>query len=271
MTIASHGRFVWYELSTTDVEAAKAFYTKVIGWEVRDALVSGSPYALFTAGSASVGGLMEMPEGVRRMGGRSSWLGYVCVEDIDATAKQIGGLGGAMHMPPMDVPNVSRFSIFADPQGARLALLKWRNPGQQRPADLGAPGHVGWHELLAADWEQALMFYGKIFGWKKAGADVGAMGTYQLFSTGGPAMGGMLNKPDEMPVPFWLFYFNVADIDAAAQRVKAGGGQILDGPVEVHGGSWVMQCADPQGAVFGLEGLRSRAPVGYFVRTGSTP
>jgi predicted enzyme related to lactoylglutathione lyase len=176
-----------------------------------------------------------------------------------------------VYVPPTNLPNVSRFSIFADPQSARLALLKWLRPDQQQPADPGVPGCVGWHELLATDWEQALAFYGELFGWKNAGADVGEMGTYQMFSAGGQTIGGMLNKPEMMPAPLWLYYFNVDDLDAAAQRVKAGGGQILDGPVEVADSSWIVQCADPQGAIFALEGMRSRKPVGYFERRSRDP
>ncbi len=269
--VTSHGRFAWYELLTTDTEAAKAFYTKVMGWGTQDASVPGSTYTLFTAGRVLVGGLMGIAEAARKMGARPSWLGYVSVEDVDTAADRIRRLGGAVHIPPTDLPDVSRFSIFADPQAARLALLKWLQPGQQQPTDPDAPGCVGWHELLAADWEQALAFYGEIFGWKKAGVDTGEMGTYQLFSAGGQTIGGILTKPETMPVPFWLYYFNVDDLDAVAQRVKAEGGQILDGPVEVSGGSWIVQCADPQGAIFALEGMRSRKPVGYFERRSRDP
>jgi len=263
----SHGHFVWYELITTDLEAAKVFYTKVIGWSARDASARGRPYTLFAAGGASVSGLMELPEDARKMGGKASWIGYVGVDDVDATAERIKRLGGAVHVPPTEVPDISRFSIFADPQTARLALFQWLRPSQEPPAELGAPGRVGWHELLAADWEQALAFYGELFGWQKADADIGEMGTYQLFSVGGQTIGGMLTKPSMIPSPFWLYYFNVADIDTAAQRVRAGGGEILDGPLELPGGSWVVQCTDPQGAIFALEGKRGRAPPGYFERS----
>ncbi len=103
-----------------------------------------------------------------------------------------------------------------------------------------------------------MAFYGELFGWQKADADVGEMGTYQLFSAGGQTIGGMVTKPPTMPAPFWLYYFNIGDLDAAAQRVQAGGGQILDGPFEVPGGSWIVQCTDPQGAMFALEGMRGR-------------
>jgi predicted enzyme related to lactoylglutathione lyase len=262
----SHGRFAWYELITTDVEAAKAFYTNVIGWGTLDASAPGRVYTLFTAGKALVSGLMDLPEDARNMGGKPSWVGYVEVDDVDATANRIKRLGGVVHVPPTDVSNISRFSIFSDPQAARLALFKWLNPGQDQPAELGAPGRVGWHELLADDWEKALAFYGELFGWQKADADIGKIGTYQLFSAGGQTIGGMLNKPAVIPVPFWLYYFNISDIDAAAQRVTTGGGQILDGPLEMPGGSWIVQCADPQGAIFALEGKRGHNPIGYFER-----
>jgi predicted enzyme related to lactoylglutathione lyase len=95
------------------------------------------------------------------------------------------------------------------------------------------------------------------------------LGTYQLFSAGGETIGGMVTGPSNMPAAFWLYYFNVGDIEAAAKRVTAGGGRVLGGALELPGGSWVIQCADPQGAAFALEGERSRNPVGYFERVGS--
>ncbi len=258
-----HGRFAWYELMTTDVEAAKAFYTKVMDWGTLDASVSGRAYILFTAGKAVVSGLMDLPEDARNTGGKPSWVGYVGVNDVDVTADRIKRLGGAVHVPPTDVPNISRFSIFADPQTARLGLLKWLKPRQDQPAEL-APGRVGWHELLATDWEKALAFYRELFGWQKADAHIGEMSTYQLFSAGGQTIGGMFTKRPMSPAPFWLYYFNIGDIDAATQRVKAGGGQILDDPLEVPGGSWIVQCMDPQGAMFALEGKRRHDSIGYF-------
>ncbi|MGD0023475.1 MAG: VOC family protein [Xanthobacteraceae bacterium] len=265
----SHGRFVWYELMTTDVEAAMAFYTKVMGWGAWDASVPGRAYILFTIGEDAVSGLMDLSEDARKMGAKPSWVGYVGVNDVDAAADRVKRLGGAVHVPPTDIPNISRFSVFADPQTARLALFKWLKPGQEQPAELSTPGRVGWHELLAADWEKALAFYGELFGWQKADADIDAMGTYQLFSAGGQTIGGMFTKPPMVPVPFWLYYFNIGDIDAAAKRVKAGGGQILDGPIEVPGGSWFVRCTDPQGAMFALIGKRSNKGIGYFERVAS--
>ena len=254
--VNTHGCFTWYELVTSDVEAAKAFYAKVVGWDTTDASISGLAYTLFTAGKASVSGLMELPEEARQLGVRPSWTGYVGVDDVDATVDRVKQLGGAVYVPPKDIPNVSRFSVVADPQMATLALLKWLRPDRDQPTELGASGHVGWHELLAADWEQVWAFYSALFGWQKSLADTDVMGTYQLFSIGGQMIGGMFTKSPTVPVPFWLYYFNVDDIDAAAKRVNACNGQVINGPIEVPDGSWVVQCADPQGAIFGLVGKR---------------
>lgn len=266
---SSHGHFAWYELITTDVAAAKAFYTKVIGWGAQDASVPGGTYVLFTTGNAVVAGLMGLPDGAQATGAKPHWVGYVAVQDVDAAVAHIRRLGGVVHIPPTDIPNISRFAVFADPQTATLALLTSHTPDHAQPADVSAPGRVGWHELFAADWEQALTFYRELFGWQKADAEIGEPGTYQLFATGAQTIGGMLTKPPIMPVPFWLYYFNVDNIEAAAKRVEAGGGKILNGPSEGPGGNWTVHCADPQGALFALEGQRGRRAIGYFERAPS--
>ena len=261
--INSHGRFVWYELMTADKETAKAFYAGVVGWGTRDVSMSGAAYSLFTAGDAPVTGMMNLPDNVSGAGVTPHWVGYVGVDDVDAAIVRIKELGGAVHVPPTNFPNVSRFSVVADPQMATLALIKGLQPAQVRSAEPDTPGRVGWHELLATDWKKAFAFYRKLFGWQKADAHTGAMGTYQQFSAGGETIGGMFTKPPVLPFPFWLYYFNIAGIDAAARRVEAGGGQILFGPTEVPGGAWIVHCVDPQGAIFALLDRHPRKAIGY--------
>jgi uncharacterized protein len=95
------------------------------------------------------------------------------------------------------------------------------------------------------------------------------MGTYQGFSVGGKTIGGMLTKPPTLPLPFWLYYFNTDDVQAAAKRVEAGGGQILYGPTGVPGGAWIVHCTDPQGAIFALLDRRVRKASVYFERAAS--
>ncbi len=233
----SGGRFVWYELATTDIEAAKAFYTGVLGWGTGDASMPGSVYTLFTAGDAPVAGLMKLPADAIRAGATPQWTGYVGVDDVDAAAGQVEKLGGIVRIPPMDLPNVSRFSVIADPEMVTLVLV---------------PGRVVWHELLASDLERAFAFYRNLLGWKKTDVHTGSMGTYQQFSDGTETVGGIFARPEMPLLSQWLYYFKVAGIDEAAKRVQAGGGQILYGPVSVPGGARMVHCTDPQGALFAL-------------------
>jgi len=251
-----HGQFVWYELTTTDIERAKTFYAEVLGWGTQDVSMPSMGYSLFTLGKASVSGLMRLPADADKMGQKPRWIGYVRVDDVDAAAALVGQLGGAVHVPPMNFDNVSRFAVAADPQMASFGLISWLRPAQLLHAETNTPGCVAWHELLAADREKALAFYGSLFGWQKAEATVGRMGTYQLFSAGEQTIGGVVTKPRKVSMASWVYYFNVGDIDAAMQRVKSGGGQVLEGPLEVPGGSWILQCLDPQGAMFALVGKR---------------
>lgn len=252
-------RFVWYELMTTDTASARLFYGSVVGWGTRDASMPQMAYTLFTTGERPVAGLMDLPEQARRMGAPSSWIGYISVADVDQAAARVKSLGGQEFVPPTDIPEVGRFAVVADPQQAGFVLFR-PLPGQTPPEDPapGTPGHIGWHELYAVDWQKAFDFYSTMFGWQKGDPfDMGEMGIYQLFTAGGPPIGGMFNKPRSMPTPFWLFYFNVDDIDAAVSRTEGGGGKLLNGPMQVPGGDWIVQCKDPQGAMFALVGKRT--------------
>jgi uncharacterized protein len=253
------GCFAWYELMTTDVGAAEAFYRHVVGWGVQDASTPDLPYTLFTAAKARVGGLMNLPEEGRKMGATPRWMGYVGVNDVEVTASRIKRLGGTVYVPPTNT-NIGLISVVADPQRATFALVNGLKPARQIPAESGKPGRVGWHELHADDWEKVFAFYSEIFGWQKADAEISHTDAYQLFSAGGLTIGGMCAKWPAQPLPFWLLYFNVADIGAAVERVKASGGQVFEGPLELPDGSGIARCADPQGAQFALQGKRSHDP-----------
>ena len=258
----THGAFVWYELMTSDVAAAKSFYADVNGWDLQEMPMPGMTYTIANAGGTAVAGLMALPDQVRDAGGRPGWIGYVAVDDVDAGAAAFARDGGMVHRAPDDIPGVGRFAVVADPQGAVLCLFKGSDPEPAAPKPLMArpPGHAGWHELLAFDHAALFDFYAGQFGWTRDTAvDMGGMGVYQLFAHGGAAIGGMMNKPAEVPAPFWLYYFITDGIDEAAERVKAGGGTVINGPHEVPGGMWILQCLDPQGAIFALVGPRKRA------------
>lgn len=247
--------FVWYELMTTDLEAAEGFYAHVVGWTTADAGMPGMRYTIASAGGAGVGGMMALPPESVAAGARPGWLGYVGVDDVDRVASQAAQAGGAIQRPGADIPGVGRFAVVADPHGAVFALFKGNSPEAPPAAPPGTPGQVGWHELQAGELEPAFAFYSGLFGWTRDQAiDMGPMGAYQLFAAGAGPIGGMMKRVPEVPMPFWLYYFNVGGIDAAVERAKSRAGQIVHGPVEVPGGAWIAQCLDPQGAMFALVG-----------------
>ncbi|MBV8849771.1 MAG: VOC family protein [Methylobacteriaceae bacterium] len=250
--MAGAGKFVWYELMTNNLDAAEKFYADVVGWKMKDAGMPGMRYTLAHAGESRAAGLMAIPPDAAAAGARPGWIGYVGVDDVDAYAKRVKDKGGAVHREPADIPTVGRFAIVGDPQGVMFALFKGEGTPPP-PATPGTPGHAGWHELHAIDGVKAFDFYSGMFGWTKGTTmPMGDLGVYQLFAINGVEIGGMMTKMPQSPVPFWVYYFNVPEIKAAEARVKAGGGQIINGPMEVPGGSWILQAIDPQGAMFAL-------------------
>jgi predicted enzyme related to lactoylglutathione lyase len=255
---SEHGHFVWYELLTTDLAAAEAFYHQVLGWRAQDASTPKFAYRMLTGEAGPVSGLMGLPpEGLQR-GAAPRWVGYVAVDDLDAVMSRLKTLGGTTYVPPTD-SNIGRIAIVADPQTATLALVQGLTVDVPSRDGEGI-GRVGWHELLAAEWRQAFTFYEGLFGWQKPASDeAGPAEGYQLFAAGTDTLGGMFTKLPRAPFPFWLYYFNVADMTIALQRVSAHGGKVVQGPVELSDGIWIARCIDPQGAMFALRGERPAA------------
>ena len=253
-----HGRFIWYELLTTDQEDAKRFYGEVVGWIYDDMTAADMTYSVANADDAGVAGIMLIPPQAKAMGVPPNWSGYVYVDDCDAAAEKVKTLGGSVMRDPQDIPGIGRFAVVADPSGAVFQVMKPVPPPQARPKIApGTKGHADWRELYSGDVDQALAFYAEMFGWKKdAVHDMGPMGSYILFANQDGQVGGMMNKPVQVARPGWLYYFQVGDIDSAAARVTSAGGRIVNGPMEVPGGAWIIQGVDPQGAMFALVGRK---------------
>ena len=249
----SAAHFVWYELMTADASAATAFYTEAVGWKAEDSGMPGMAYTLMKVGDAQVAGIMPTPVELQTRGTPSAWSGYVAVDDVDAMEARVLAAGGQVLRRAEDIPEVGRFAVVTDPQGASFMLFKpaRNDPPPMPPAE--APGTVGWHELRARDGAAVFGFYAALFGWTKGeGLDMGAQGTYQLFEIDGVPSGAVMNKESDSPMPSWRYYFRVDAIDAALRRVKKLGGTVTMGPHEVPGGLWVAHALDPQGAVFAL-------------------
>ena len=260
MTPSNHrGRFVWYELMTKDSAAAQAFYTDVVGWGTTPFEGASLPYTMWTKGEAPVGGVFEIPASEKSP---PHWMGHVGVPDVDATTARVKELGGRVLMGPEDVPNVGRYVVFADPQGAVIAAFKGLQEMSSGDAE-PEPGDVSWHELATTDHEAAFAFYSDLFGWEKQQAmDMGEGGLYQMYGLGDRMIGGMYNKSAGLPdadknkaepgPPAWLYYISVADLNESVSKVKSKGGTIVVEPMEVPGGSRIAVGIDPQGAAFGL-------------------
>ncbi|MDB5572807.1 MAG: hypothetical protein JWN93_3990 [Hyphomicrobiales bacterium] len=252
-----NGDFVWYDLMTTSPADAQAFYGAVLGWTAQESGVAGMTYNVLSVGETGFGGVMALSAEALAGGARPGWLGYIGASDVDESATRVKQAGGTVHRPPQDIPGVGRFAVVADPHGAVFMLFKGAGPMPPPPADPNAPGLPGWRELHAGDGVSDFDFYSGLFGWTKDQAmDMGPMGVYQIFAINGVARGGVMTKTAEMPAPAWIYYFNADEIDDAAGRVTANGGTILNGPHEVPGGMWIVQCLDPQGALFALVGPR---------------
>lgn len=245
-----NGDFCWYDLITSDVAGGVDFYSKVVGWQVETWGDGSMP--LLKAGERAVGAVNPAPAGVQPY-----WLAYVQVADLDATLAKAVELGGAVVEPRNPVPGMGAFAVLRDPEGVPVALFEASGPmptGRQE-----RPGEFAWGELTTSDIARTLDFYSQVFGWTAGEAmDMGPVGTYQMFRTGGNAgpshNGAIYLKPDDAPACGWLHYANVDSVKAAAGRVTEGGGQIQMGPMEVPGGDFIVMGIDPQGAAFAVYG-----------------
>lgn len=250
MTTAQPGRFVWYELMTTDPAAAIAFYSDVVGWTTQK--WETGDYTMWVGSQGPLGGVMPLAEEAKKMGAPPHWMANLEVADVDAAVETLRTRGGQVYVPPMDMPKIGRFAVVADPQGATIALFK--PEGEMGSHDTNKAGEIGWHELITTDHEAAFRFYSEIVGWEKTGEmDMGPMGKYVMFGRDGQSLGGMMTKPKEMPGPSaWLYYITVSDLDAALERCKAKEARLLNGPMDVPGGQRIAQLMDPQGVAFAL-------------------
>lgn len=242
------GRYLWYETLTTDVDAAEAFYTKVVGWGTQQWDGADTPYHMWANGERAIGGLMKLPADAQAS---PHWLGYIGTPDATATTADAERFGAKVWLRNKHVPTVGTMSVMQDPFGAYFAAYTPETPST--PAHSQA-GDIDWHEIATTDVDACFTFYSTLFGWEKLEAhDMGPMGVYQEYGLGGRPFGGIYVKPDEMPgPPHILYYIRVEDLDAAVGRTKERGGIVMHGPVDVPGGDRVAVCVDPQGAMFGL-------------------
>jgi predicted enzyme related to lactoylglutathione lyase len=251
-----HGRFVWYELMTPNPARAARFYTTLVGWGAHE-WGGGAPYTMWTNGGAPLGGIWPMPTELEVRGAVPQWLPYIGTRDVDVTVGEAVRLGGSVVRQPEDIPGTGRFAVLKDPQGAVFAIYRSVGGSGLASDAPSRPGEFSWHELTTTDHVAAFDFYSRLFGWQKTGAlDMGPMGIYQMFGQGERVYGGMFDKTPGMPLPpNWLCYIQVEDVKRAAELVEREGGTVINEPMEVPNGYWIVQCVDPDGAAFALHEL----------------
>lgn len=235
-----HGRFVWFEIVTSNVDDAKAFWTRVGGFDAVEAKMAGSPYLILTGPGGRIGGIVAP-----RMDGVPPHVtAYLSVADVDGAAAAVTEHGGKVIVPPSDLP-IGRFAVVADPQGATFQLWRDRTGDEERGRG------VNWVELWARDADQAVPFYQAVFG---HGHEVMPMqtGPYHLLGVGEESVAGVMTSPDADVPPMWLPYFEVEDVDQVVARARANGGAVHAEPMSVEGVGRFAILADRQGVVAGV-------------------
>lgn len=253
------GSNVWYELMTTDPDGATAFYGNVVGWKISESIPGNQDYRMIGRSDGGfAGGVLGLTDEMRQHGARPIWLGYIGVDDVDATVSKIEAKGGKALMPAFDIPQ-GRIAMVADPQGNPFYVMKPIPPADKPDAEgdvfsATAEQRVGWNELTTADPAAARQFYDELFGWTSDDfMPMGELGEYRFFAHNGTTIGAVCGV---MPggSSGWRYYFRVPSISTAVEAVKAGGGTVSMGPHEVPGGDHIIIGNDPQGAEFALVG-----------------
>ena len=242
----NEAKFVWHELMTVDPKSAKEFYPKLFGWTFRDQEMGGhGSYTMWMAGDRAVGGMMAID---KSHGFPSAWYGYATVPAVDAAARRAPQQGAKVLVPPTDVPDIGRFAMLQDAQGAVVSAFKPMGPDMEEEAP--RVGQFCWDELHTTDTKAACAFYGEVFGWKIQGEDMGGgFGMYHLLRWGEHERGGIVKSRDG--VSRWYAYVLVDDVDALAKQAEKLGGKLVAPPMDIPMGRFAM-VVDPAGAPFAL-------------------
>jgi predicted enzyme related to lactoylglutathione lyase len=250
-------KFVWHDLMTSDVEGAKRFYGELVNWTFKKD--ANSPYTMAFSDGKDVAGLLPLDA---KMKAPPHWIGYIAVADVDAHVKTLEKQGAKVLAPVMLLPDVGKWAVIADPQGAVFAAFQYQGKTAPKPEtnEMPAPYTFCWDENLTADPDAAANFYATAFGWKVDKMDMAAFGSYWLLRRPGvkgpdgmdKSAGGVMQRPPGMPVSAWMTYLAIPDADASAEKAKRLGANVVMPPTDIPNIGRFFSAIDPQGAALGF-------------------
>jgi uncharacterized protein len=243
------GTFSWTDLTTTDQDGAKAFYSALFGWEATDNPVGdGIVYSTMSLGGKDVAAISPQPEAQRDAGAPPAWNSYVTVQSADAALERAKQLGATVHAPAFDVMDVGRMGVIQDPQQA--FVLVWEPKSHRGASLVNVAGALCWNELATSDVDASSGFYGELFEWTYEPIEESPIRYLVIKNTDGHGNGGIRPR-QEMEPSYWLVYFGSNDLEADVAKAGELGGNALVPPMEAGPGR-IAVLQDPQGAVFAL-------------------
>jgi len=242
------GRFVWYDLVTNDIPAARAFYGELFDWEFEEIPDHPNKFVLIRSGGIPIGGLVQLdrqnPDSTE-----SQWIGSLSVTNVDSMVQRFVDRGGAVLGGPVDIERRGRVAVVSDPQGAILALV--RTEDGDPPAREPRIDDWLWQELWTTDGPSALVFYQETMGYQSQTVEVD-VGAYHVLQRDGHSYAGLAQLPWDSVPPVWLPYIKVEDPAAMAGRVEGLGGRVVLSPDQIRNGNAAV-IEDPTGGMLAIQ------------------
>jgi len=248
------GRFVWHDLVTDDLPAAKRFYGSLFGWRFTDFASADFGYSIAWNHGRPISGLVAKDTEPPRPA--NQWLSLLSVEDVDRAVRLAERFGGTVPLMPINAPERGQFAVIRDPNGAPLTVIRtrWGDPEAAEPKE----GDWFWNELWTEDIDRAAMFYRELAGYQLDSLPHESGGEpYLIFKRDGIPRAGVAKQPLTGGRPIWMPYVRVADLSGTVSRAESLGGKVLIAPrPDIRSGT-VAVIADPSGAMFGIQQIPS--------------
>ncbi len=246
------GKFVWYDLLTSEPDSVRRFYSELFGWQFESGEGGSARYTVITRKGTPIAGVVQMDRGEVS---KARWLSYLSVADVDSAVDYVRDTGGLVYAEPGDLPNRGRYAVVSDPQGAVLAFLRSSGGdplGRDTPDYPFEPGDWLWTELWTHDIDAAREFYKSLAGYDYQTIDFGDGNDYYVMKNGEQLYSGILELPWPEVEPNWLPYVVVEDLEMTIRRTEALGGRVLVAP-QTEEERQMAIIADPSGAVLNVQ------------------